>query len=657
MHLPIPPEKLPLVPLLAAVALTSCYSPDWTLASDTGGAASSATAGSTTTGAESLASSGGASTGVVMTASGGESADGSASADSDSGSSDSTTGPEPVDEIPGVVKLDLAFAQIKEFRFTWNEVEGADYYQLYEKADIGEPYSQILGDLDAANVTATVVQPLHFRPNASYILRACNTAGCSESDEVAVMSTMAAAVGYFKASNTDGADDFGARLALSADGRTLAVSARGEASVNGDQADDSAPGTGAVYVFRLVDGVWSQEAYIKASNAGAKDWFGSELALSADGDTIAVGAKFEDSSETGVDGQGLDDSATDSGAVYVFTRDGGTWSQRAYLKASNAEASDNFGYALSLSGDGQTLAVGAHFEDSKVGGDEADNSMSLAGAVYVFARTGEVWAQQAYVKASNTTAGDAFGFSVSLSHDGDTMAVGASLEDYSGEGINGQGSDNEKVDSGAAYVFTRTEGVWSQQAYVKASNTGAGDHFGYSVALSGDGDTLAVSAEAEDSGFVGNELNNSVKDAGAVYVFRRSGSDWAQQAYLKASRPDQSDYFGEHVDLNDSGDILAVGANRQDSGAKGINDIEDDYSGAGAGAAYVFKRIGETWVQKAFVKASNTGTGDEFGVRLELSGDGLTLAVGAPGEQSNSEGIGKNQSNNSLMKAGAVYLF
>ena len=136
------------------------------------------------------------------------------------------------------------------------------------------------------------------------------------------------------------------------------------------------------------------------------------------------------------------------------------------------------------------------------------------------------FAQQAYLKASNTGASDLFGLSVALS--GDTLAVGAYFEGSAATGIDGNQADNSAVSSGAVYVFTRTGGVWSQQAYLKASNTGGidqfglgGDQFGYSVALSGD--TLAVGARNEASaatGVNGNQADNSAPTSGAVYVYR-----------------------------------------------------------------------------------------------------------------------------------------
>src|SRR5262249_46049315 len=148
---------------------------------------------------------------------------------------------------------------------------------------------------------------------------------------------------------------------------------------------------------------------------------------------------------TGIGGNQADNSAFQAGAVYVFTRSGATWSQQAYLKASNTDAFDEFGASVALSAGGSTLAVGPTRESSAatgIGGNPADNSASLAGAVYVFTRSGATWSQQAYLKASNTDAGDNFGGSVALSADGSTLAVGTRLEASAATGIGGNSADN-----------------------------------------------------------------------------------------------------------------------------------------------------------------------------------------------------------------------
>jgi hypothetical protein len=373
---------------------------------------------------------------------------------------------------------------------------------------------------------------------------------------------------YLEAPNEEPGDGFGISVAMSADGSILAVGAPGEASaatgIDRDHADNSAPSAGAVYVFARRGMKWRLQAYIKAPNTGAGDRFGAAVALSGDGSTLAVGAPGEDSAATGVGGDPADDSAQDSGSVYVLARRDGTWSQEAYVKASNPEAGDFFGEAVAVSGDGSTLAVGARWEASwatGIDGDQADNSALFAGAVYVYTRGAAAWSPEAYVKASNSEADDRFGSSVALSADGSTLAVAA---------------------------------TWHQQAYVKASNPGAWDQFGRSVVLSADGSDLAVGADWEASGATGiggDQDDNSAEGTGAVYTFARSGSTWSQRLYIKASNTSTlGGAFGFSVALSADASDLAVGAPYENSAAIGIDGDQDDESAMSAGAVYLFDR-------------------------------------------------------------------
>jgi hypothetical protein len=352
--------------------------------------------------------------------------------------------------------------------------------------------------------------------------------------------------------------------------------------------------------------------------------------------------------------------------VYVYTRSGTTWSQEAYIKASTPGLEDAFGTSIDLSADGNTLAVGAENEDSNattVNGDQANDLAPDAGALFIFNRTGQTWSQQAYIKASNAEAGDNLGGSLSLSNDGNTVVVSAV-----GESSNAADApaNNAAVAAGATYVFTRSGTTWTQQAYIKASNPSADDEFGNHITLSGVGDTLAIGAMYEDSnaiGINGDEIDGSFVDSGAVYVFTRSGTAWAQQAYLKASNTGAGDEFGGSLDLNSDGNILAIGARKESSKATGINGDQSDDTSRETGAVYMFTRSGTTWSQQAYIKASNSevtsaaiGEGDHFHM-VSLSADGKTLATGAYQEGGNAIGSDGDQTNNLALKAGAVYLY
>ena len=498
-------------------------------------------------------------------------------------------------------------------------------------------------------------------------------------------------VAYLKASNPGTFHHFGegdaisfhtgSAVAVSADGTTIAVGAQHERStsrgVNGDQKTDSAYDAGAVYVFTGSGPNWTQQAYIKASNAESGDHFGNNVALSNDGNTLAVAAYWESSAATGVNGNAADNSLSQAGAVYIFTRSGGAWSQQAYLKASNTGNAgggdapgdgDQFGTSLTISGDGNTVAVGAITEDSSastINGNQEDDSAASAGAVYVFARTGTNWVQQAYVKAptpAEFTNGDLFGYSVSLTGDGNMLAVGVYDEGGSSRGINGR-SDGMRNGSGGAYVFERTGGTWRQQAYLKSSISEQNDSWGMSIALSTDGSTLALASADEDCLATGINPPGCIEDresdtsAGAVSVFVREGTAWTQQAYFKASNAGSGDWFGLRVALSGDGNALAASAIYEASAGRGINARQNDDSAPESGAVYLFTRSGTDWRQESYVKASNADAFDQFGGALAMSRDGRMMVVGARGEDSAATGVNGNQADNTLDESGAVYVF
>lgn len=260
--------------------------------------------------------------------------------------------------------------------------------------------------------------------------------------------------------------------------------------------------------------------------------------------------------------------------------------------------------------------------------------------------------QQAYLKASNTDAGDQFGVPSAIS--GDIAVMGAPFESSGAIGINGNQTNNNASQSGAAYVFVRAGTNWAQQAYLKPSNADSSDQFGTSVAASGS--TIVVGAVHESSnstGINGDQNNNNATPSGAAYVFVRDGTNWTQQAYIKASNTGVSDGFGTSVAV--SGDTVVVGAPQEDSDATGVNGNEADESTSGAGAVYVFARNGTNWIQQAYLKASNTGTGDQFGFSVAVSGD--IIVVGAPGESSAATGVDGNQNDDSTFGVGAAYVF
>ena len=351
-------------------------------------------------------------------------------------------------------------------------------------------------------------------------------------------------------------DFFGLSVALAGD--TAVIGAQGD--------DDNGDDSGAAYVFNRKGSGWSQQAKLTAVDGAAGDEFGGSVALS--GEMALIGAR------------GDDDNGDGSGAAYVFTRSGAGWNQQAKLTAADGAAGAEFGYSVALSGD--TAVIGAARDDDK--GDDS-------GSVYVFTRSGTDWSQQAKLTAADGAKGDVFGISVALS--GDTVVVGADLDDDKGE------------NSGAAYVFTRSKGRWSQQAKLTATDGEAVDIFGVRVAISGD--TALIAARRDDDAVKG-------VDSGSAYVFIRSGTSWIQQAKLTAEDAEAGDMFGYNVAL--SGDTAVITA------------AMDDDNGLKSGAAYAFTRSGVDWSQQTKLTAPDGAADDVFGWSVALSGN--TALIGAP---------------------------
>ena len=600
-----------------------------------------------------------------------------------------------------------------------------------------------LGDLrpDAVPALARLQVPVHLWPwdRGSYLTEVCGASNscvaASGGEQALEQSDSVAATGYFKAPNADADDQFGGALALSADGSTLAVGAVGEDSASagvfapGDVAgyqpaleSDGEANSGAVTVYRRSDtDVWAIEAFVKAPNAGANDQFGTALALSADGATLAVGAPYEGSASAGVFAPGdvagyqtalESDGEANSGAVTVYRRSGSAWSIEAFVKAPVAGANDQFGTALALSADGATLAVGAPYEGSASAGvfapgDVAGYQTALesdgeanSGAVTVYRRSdANVWAIEAFVKAPNAGGGDQFGAALALDSSGTTLAVGANFEDSASTGTFVAGNSagyqdalrsNGVRDSGAVTVYRRSGSAWSIEAFVKAPNVDVNDQFGRALALDSSGTTLAVGALYEFSASTGVFAPRDVAgyqtalesdgeaNSGAVTVYRRSDANvWAIEAFVKAPNVEVNDQFGTALALSADGATLAVGANFEDSLSAGVFAPGDTgYQAAlrsngvrNSGAVTIYRRSDtDAWEIKAFVKTPNVrrlepfpGRLDQFGDALALSRDGTTLAVGARfedgGAQSQPVGGNSADTRNAVEDSGAVYLY
>ena len=349
---------------------------------------------------------------------------------------------------------------------------------------------------------------------------------------------------------------FGVSVALSGD--TLVVGAVFD--------NDGSQDFGAAYVFVRTGGTWTQQAKLTAADATAGDRFGHSVAVS--GDTVIIGAMFDD------------DSGSDSGSAYIFTRTGTTWTQSQKLVGSDVTADANFGWSVAISGD--TAFIGARW-DSDAG--------LRAGSAYVFTRNGTTWTESQKLLAWDATTNTGFGASVAFSDD--TALIGA------------DGDSEAAVLAGAVYVFSRSGSTWSPQDKLIAA-VPAFSAFGFSVALSGD--TAVIGAPFDDDASAGI-------DSGSAYVFTRTGTTWTQQAKMAASDMAGDDRFGLSVAL--VGDTAIIGS------------VLDDDAGTDSGSAYVFTRSGTAWNEKEKLTASDAAALGQFGYWVAFSGG--TAVIGANG--------------------------
>jgi hypothetical protein len=334
------------------------------------------------------------------------------------------------------------------------------------------------------------------------------------------------------ANDKEPGDFFGDTVALSADGNTAVVGAVFED-------DGGTSDNGAVYVFVRNGVIWTQQAKLSASDKNSNDYFGSSVSLSANGNILVIGANNES-----------DGNTTRNGAVYIFNRNGTTWTQQAKLLANDKESGDAFGFSVSISANGDDVLVGATLED--------ENPTNNNGAAYTFTRNGTAWSQQAKFLANDKANDDNFGYSTSMSADGNTVIVGAYRR-----------NDNSAVDSGTAYVFIHNGTTWTQQAKLLANDIATDDFFGYSVSVSANGNLALIGAVSEDDG--------AMLGSGAAYIFVRNGTTWTQQAKLQASDRAADDFFGHSVSISKDGNVVLIGA-----------DGEDDSGTTNNGAAYIF---------------------------------------------------------------------
>ncbi|MEZ8825379.1 hypothetical protein AB6E04_13510, partial [Vibrio amylolyticus] len=421
------------------------------------------------------------------------------------------------------------------------------------------------------------------------------------------------------------------------------------------------------------------QQYLKASNASENDRFGAELALSGDGRVLAVGVRYEDSGEVTTP---EDDGLSNSGAVYIYRdlENNGRWTQTRYLKATTPVGNRQFGRSVSISQDGNRLAVGAKNSATVLDYDE----------------TTERWIESYVATSSNSN----FGVDVALSAlDGKTLVVGSSYQNI-------------------VYVYQELETGWEEKAQLTTDFIQASDKFGHYIVVSGDGSVIAISAPEEDSGVVSDRENNDGINSGAIYTFRYNQDEttWVEESssYLKLHTDEvvmnycrvrlggisldggvlvascskiSPDYIVMVYRYNsflerweESATLSSEGNNTTNTTSNFIAALSGDghtiaynerYYPAqnrdkGMVLMYRYDAINDVWNKRAEVTAANADDRDFFGLgnddsgykseAIVLSDDGNTLAVGAVGEDATADG-GLTEIDNDATDSGAVYVF
>jgi hypothetical protein len=527
---------------------------------------------------------------------------------------------------PNVPKLKMHFGVKTVFHY-WDNVPGTTHYRLLQNYPGTDEFVQMGEDIPPEHlsipplgddITGALYDIAPFRHDGSkslFRVEACRGEQCVASEPVSLAKRLQEAVGYFKASNTAAHDRFGRAVALSRDGKTLAIGAPLKDNIYTGAADAD---IGVVYVFARDEGdVWRQQQAMTLNIGGGDGvWIGTSVALSDDGNTLAVGASGGE-------------------LVYVFSRRGNRWSSRPFhVKAPSRRSYGRFGHSVALSGDGNTLVVGSPgLAPSATNPGTHNLDRYWPGAVHLYSRDINGWHHRARLETPNTLAGDYFASALALSEDGKTLAVGAPEE-----------NDQAVQSAGAVYVYKGQGEEWVRTARIAAPHPGPGYRFGGALALSGDGQLMAVGADGEN--------------AGAAYIYKSDDSRWAEPVRLQTPGGEDADGFGSSIALAGDGQVLAVGAPCEDSGSRGLNGEPADNTAACSGAAYAYVMDDEQhWQKRSYLKAPNADAGDRFGDVLALSADGDTLAIGAPSEDGSGSGLHGDMKDNSAEDAGAVYLF
>ena len=515
-------------------------------------------------------------------------------------------------------------ADIKQLLFDWEPAAGATYYQMYVLYPGTSRFVTLGGRMLASNTHLTLPIAVHLEywsgsryvtvggqtrlehfVGTVYVLGACNSAGCTSSSLMDPRTLKPETAGYFKASNTEAGGDystehFGFPVTLSKDGYTLAVAAPGEASnaigVNGNQADNSSPWSGAVYLFRRRGDTWQQQAYIKPGVNLPGGNFGNAVALSADGSTLVAGAPFGPSA---------------AGAAYVYRRFQNAWSLVQTLHSPTPVENARFGHSVDISDDARTIKVNSlrSLDDAGIADVNA----------HIFLKEASTWVH--VTTLAPFYPGDRCPNSV-LDGLGQTLVFSC---------LGGPTGGRIVTLKGAGRTWVHVDDL--PTSFGTASQP---------IALNVDSSWMA--------------LREGGVPSIAVSVYRWNGTEWVRAAGIPAvpsAAPAGLRWISD-LAISDDGRVLAI----SDSSALNAGDVPPYFERA-LGAVYVYRR-GSTpsaWTLRNVVKAPNPEYDDSFGASISLSASGRTLAVGAPQEDSNARGIDGDRTDNSTRNAGAAYLY
>lgn len=484
-------------------------------------------------------------------------------------------------------------ADIKQLQFDWEQVPTSNSYELWFKANAGAAwvkYSTIPA-AQTARIRINVSAHLLDWRVAKYRVAACNPSGCTNSSEVGVDGLPLEVMGYFKPNGAGSNRRFGQFVALSADGTTFAV-------LTGEPIG-SAVGSAVVHVYRKITATsgWRREARLVPSSVQSGT-AGGPLALSGDGNLLVLGVRGEDAPGAG--------TPEDTGAVYLFRREGTAWHQEQKL-VGHAYYNNSFGIAVDVDDAGSTLAVDQNYSNPPSG---PPNTL-----IYRHSTSG--WILDHPIPHSQPGEGNRTCYGMALSGDGRTLVQSCTGSEspryrvqvtrtvdsapnatiplvYSDQGsidVNGDGTRLAVREAAfQTTVYALGSAGWAMEATLQGS--GSGNSQRQNVAISRDGKLVVMGSINDEYAGTGPQYPpfkfRDITYVGSVFVYERKTTGWSLRRMVKPGTENPDQLFGSSVALGDNGRILAVGAPSDSSAATGIDGNRSDTSAPGRGAAWLY---------------------------------------------------------------------